>query len=759
MKKKKSLLDFCIIVTFIAITTFCFSSNAQALNYGDEMGFLKNVIAYSNGSYAGTSQGNYQCVEYVKRFYRDAFGVCLFQQAIGVARNYYLEYDARNLDRFGLVRYQNGQSAELPKPGDILVFNHTNRIGHVAIIRYVQNNSVFFIEQNWDSDECFNSLSITGNASNGNYTITNRENYTVLGWLHLSVGEYSTGWHFEDMCTQYSDEQSQPFVDAYLNNNDSDILGLPTGYVSSMPYGSGEIWWQNFEKNGHIYSLVRNDFVYNTVRLYLGAVYPVHGQIRNYWINAYWVFGPPVCNEYYYPEGTRDYVVQWFEPSDNYFVSIAYQTATGEFYENLSCISPDAEYFNQDKLKNCASNSEGCGGGEDPPPPPDYTYSGSWICEGKDSDGQPINQRTEFAAGDSVCALTTVTDISIPHRWLTEFYCNGGFSWDDESPWLNPNGTWASSSAAPVWENINPGSYTTETFLDTGNGYELKSENAFTVTNDGPDYVFECACVCEGWEYGSSDPNSPDYWNLQPINSGSVFIAGDTIYSFAKASDIFVDHSWKTEFYCDGVFSWADESPWMDVGSGWSYSTAKPPWANIGAGSYEARVLLDTGSGYELKAANSFTVNPPSAQTIPYSESFGDDQGGFILENNNGQGSMSQTTYDNRECLMISNNQAGECWHVQAKKVGLVIDNGTPYMHQIIAKADQPCRIYVVVQRDVDPWDNLGLWHEIDLTNEWQSFTLQFNANDTPDPYEVRYSIMIGNIAGTVYVDFIGLQN
>ena len=69
--------------------------------------------------------------------------------------------------------------------------------------------------------------------------------------------------------------------------------------------------------------------------------------------------------------------------------------------------------------------------------------------------------------------------------------------------------------------------------------------------------------------------------------------------------------------------------------------------------------------------AHIFTVNPPPAQTIPYAELF-PDLGGFILENNNGQGSISQTTHDNRECLMIINNQAGECWHVQAKKVGLV---------------------------------------------------------------------------------------
>ena len=92
------------------------------------------------------------------------------------------------------------------------------------------------------------------------------------------------------------------------------------------------------------------------------------------------------------------------------------------------------------------------------------------------------------------------------------------------------------------------------------------------------------------------------------------------------------------------------------------------------------------------------------------------------------------------------------------KKQVLSIENNTAYTHQIIAKADQPCQIYVVVQRDVDPWDNLGMWHEIDLATEWQSFTLQFNANDTPDPYEVRYSIMIGNIAGSVYVDFVGLE-
>ena len=592
---------------------------------------------------------------------------------------------------------------------------------------------------------------------------------------NFNVGEYWDGYIYEN--TGNYRPYSRPFAVTYYHNGGSDILGYPTSNVYLLEncfdcydsFGAEHVYVQNFEGGlcGSA-TLVMNMLTHNIRFDYPGVVYPIHGQMRDYW---YWHFselGAPVSNEHgydgfgYCSGPGYNYIVQWFEPSENNFVAVVYDIANKTFqqYNESSYGAPPCTILDQAKCDNlgCPNGDCGVGGdGTEPSANNNYTYSGSWICEGKDANNNPINPRTEFAAGDTVCSMAKIDNACDPHRWKTEFYCNGSFSWADESPWMYPEGCWDCSVAAPLWININPGNYIAKVWLDIGSGYELKSENAFTVTNDGPEYVFEGACICEGWEYGSSDPNSPDYWNLQPINSRSIFTAGDTVYSLAKASDIFVDHRWKTEFYCNGVFAWADESPWLDVGSGWAYSSATPSWANIGLGDYEAKVWLDTGSGYELKAAHNFTVNPPQAQTIPYAELFSD-LGGFILENNNGQGSMYQTTYDSRECLVISNNQAGECWHVQAKKVGFVINNGTPYMHQIIAKADQPGIIYVAVQRDVDPWNNFGLWHAINLTTEWQNFTLQFNANDTPDPNEVRYCIMIGQVTSNVYVDYVGLM-
>ena len=53
-------------------------------------------------------------------------------------------------EEFGLYAHKNGESVS-PQPGDILVFGHRNKIGHVSIITDVLEDGVKIIEQNWGS--------------------------------------------------------------------------------------------------------------------------------------------------------------------------------------------------------------------------------------------------------------------------------------------------------------------------------------------------------------------------------------------------------------------------------------------------------------------------------------------------------------------------------------------------------------------------------------------------------------------------------
>ena len=130
--------------------------SSSVIKYGDPIGSYKNVTAYSN-----KGNGKYQCVEYVKRFYREAMkDVEPDWDETGHAITYYTNAEAK-----GLVSYSNNGSVA-PKPDDIIVFSPSeNGYGHVAIITEVGDKYVKIIEQNWNQENAFASLSLEKNES------------------------------------------------------------------------------------------------------------------------------------------------------------------------------------------------------------------------------------------------------------------------------------------------------------------------------------------------------------------------------------------------------------------------------------------------------------------------------------------------------------------------------------------------------------------------------------------------------------------
>lgn len=121
--------------------------------------------------------GSSQCVAYVQRYYRNMFDVEI--KNVGRAQNLF------NLaEKFGLYAHKNGGGVA-PQPGDILVFGHRNKIGHVSIITDVLQNGVKIIEQNWGTT----TITINQNRplkmgiSDGNFSIEDRDDYWVIGWV------------------------------------------------------------------------------------------------------------------------------------------------------------------------------------------------------------------------------------------------------------------------------------------------------------------------------------------------------------------------------------------------------------------------------------------------------------------------------------------------------------------------------------------------------------------------------------------------
>jgi hypothetical protein len=140
---------FVLVLVILICIGFCGNNWLCAAESGDILVTFKDVPVKSNGDDTGSGEGTWQCVEYVKRFYREAMGVNL-DYSIGSARNYYLKYDDSYysyIKNSGLIRYADNSTTNSPKAGDIIVFDNTNGIGHVAISRFSSDSAVDIVEQ------------------------------------------------------------------------------------------------------------------------------------------------------------------------------------------------------------------------------------------------------------------------------------------------------------------------------------------------------------------------------------------------------------------------------------------------------------------------------------------------------------------------------------------------------------------------------------------------------------------------------------
>lgn len=159
------------------VTIFSILAAASwAYNLDDPMGSYKGVVAYCNGA-AGSPRLTHACVEYVRRFYQQVYGITL--GPIGGKAQYAFEsrYWGGNPD---FMAFPQGSST-LPAPDDILCFSGGD-YGHVAIVIEVSQEKVKVIEQNFSTKTCYGEMKVE-NRNDGFY-LSSRGNYAVQGWLH-----------------------------------------------------------------------------------------------------------------------------------------------------------------------------------------------------------------------------------------------------------------------------------------------------------------------------------------------------------------------------------------------------------------------------------------------------------------------------------------------------------------------------------------------------------------------------------------------
>ncbi len=159
-------------------------------NWGDSLATYRSVVANSNGTDVGCSNGSssygykYQCVEFVKRFYGEAMHFSSTPWS-GDGVDYYGSAATK-----GLRQFADGGSVK-PKENDILCFSG-NTFGHVGIITEVGSNYVKMIDQNrTTSGGSNNPKQLTLSGPSGGWSISSFSgSYPVQGWLRGYTSDY-----------------------------------------------------------------------------------------------------------------------------------------------------------------------------------------------------------------------------------------------------------------------------------------------------------------------------------------------------------------------------------------------------------------------------------------------------------------------------------------------------------------------------------------------------------------------------------------
>lgn len=180
------------IVISIGILVFRKFNLNNNFYIGQPIDSLNGVIVYYNGGVDNVSGRNittdnyniglqYQCVEFVKRYYYEYLNHKM-PDSYGHAKDFFdhTVKDGQINSRRNLIQYTN-PSATKPQIDDLLIFGAilSNRYGHVAIISNVTDNEIEIIQQNpgaFGKSRVRFDMKING----GQYYIDNKR---ILGWL------------------------------------------------------------------------------------------------------------------------------------------------------------------------------------------------------------------------------------------------------------------------------------------------------------------------------------------------------------------------------------------------------------------------------------------------------------------------------------------------------------------------------------------------------------------------------------------------
>lgn len=191
IKKAIFLLSILLIVFFFykGFKKVNFNSNYEV---GQEIDRLNNVLVYYNGGVDHVANRNtkegynlgleYQCVEFVKRYYYEYYNHKM-PDSYGHAVSFYDENlpDGSINKQRNLIQYSN-PSIVKPHEGDLIVMSGTlfNQYGHVAIVSKVTADGVEIIQQNPGAFSPSRETFKLSTTQAGKWRI---DNSRIIGWL------------------------------------------------------------------------------------------------------------------------------------------------------------------------------------------------------------------------------------------------------------------------------------------------------------------------------------------------------------------------------------------------------------------------------------------------------------------------------------------------------------------------------------------------------------------------------------------------
>jgi hypothetical protein len=157
-------------------------------------------------------------------------------------------------------------------------------------------------------------------------------------------------------------------------------------------------------------------------------------------------------------------------------------------------------------------------------------------------------------------------------------------------------------------------------------------------------------------------------------------------------------------------------------------------------------IVVAVGAAFEWNLRpKQASIGPESKEQTDPKEAYGDAWWLRLAPGN--QADRSFVSDDPQHVrVKINHIESKESYDIQLNLMHLKVKSSKRYAVEFRAKADQPRSLVMGFAKAHDPWTNLGLYSEIQLKPEWQTFHSEFIATADDDNGRIHFDLA-GNTA------------